>query len=154
MRYQADVVFLGLFVAVSGAILWLARTFPETGERFGPAFLPEFLALLLIVLSAVLLGQWLAIARRGGLARARVPAGFFPKAGLQVVMLAAYTVWLSRETPLGFPFLTMLFLFGTGLLFGGRSPIRVGLMAVVTAVGLYAFFRLWLHVPLRPSGWF
>lgn len=154
MVYRMDIAFLGVFLGVSAAILWLSRAFPETGERFGPAFVPCVLALLLAAFSLPLLARWMGAARRQDLGQASVPSGFTLRATLFALMLAAYTLLLSRETPLGFPLLTMLFLLGAGLLFGGRSPVRVGLMAVLTSMGLYLFFRIWLHVSLRPSAWF
>lgn len=154
MLYRLDAVFLSVFLGVSGGMLWLTRNFPDTGERFGPAFLPRVLGVLLVGFSAALLFRWTRAGRGGKLARAEIPAGFGPKATLLGLALAAYLTLLGRQTPLGFPGSTALFLFGTGLLFGGRSPVRVGLMAVGTTIGLYLFFRTWLHVPLAPSAWF
>jgi len=154
MLYRLDAVFLAVFLAVSGAIFWLAPGFPDTGERFGPAFLPRVLAVLLLGFSVALVVRWVSAARRGRLARAEISTGLGSKAFLFGLALAGYVTLLGRDTPLGFPGLTVLFLFGTGLLFGGRSPVRVGLMAVLTALGLYLFFRTWLRVPLPPSAWF
>jgi putative tricarboxylic transport membrane protein len=154
MLYRLDVVFLSVFMGMSGAAIWLTRSFPDTGERFGPAFLPRVLGVLLVGFSAALFLRWISAARGGRLARAEIPVGFGPKAALLGLALVAYLTLLGQQTPLGFPGLTALFLFGTGLLFGGRSPVHMGLMAVATTIGLYLFFRIWLHVPLAPSAWF
>jgi putative tricarboxylic transport membrane protein len=151
---RLDAVFLGVFVLVTAAILWFTAGFPDTGEQFGPALFPQILALLLALLSGVLALRWLLAVRTASLTGLEVPAGFVVRASLLGLALVVYLALLGWETTLGFPGWTALFLFGTGFLFGGRSPTRVGFMAVVTALALYLFFRTWLRVPLPPSAWF
>jgi len=154
MLYRADAVFLAVFLGVSAAILWLIRSFPDTGEQYGPGFLPQILAVTLVGFGAALMVRWVIAVGGGKLNRAEYPPGFGSKALLFCLTLGGYVTLLGWDTPLGFPGLTILFLYGTGLLFGGRSPVRVGLMAVVTALAVYLFFRTWLHVPLPRSRWF
>jgi riboflavin transporter FmnP len=154
MLYRYDLVFLLIFVIVSGVIFWLTLDFPDTGERFGPAAIPLILAVLLMGFSTTLIIQWIRAARHRRLKNVKVPRGFPLKAVLFSIAIATYATLLSQETALGFPGMSMLFLFGTGFIFGGRSPFRVGLVAVITSMGLYLFFRMWLHVLLPRSAWF
>lgn len=152
--YRTDLAFLAVFLVVSLAIIWLTPGFPDTGERFGPAFLPRVLAVLLLSLTAALLVNWLRAAGRARLATIQLPTGFSRRAGLFAVAIAGYVGLLSRETPLGFPGLTLVFVAATAPLFGGRSAFRVAGVAVAITLSLYLVFRVWLNVPLPRSAWF
>lgn len=152
--YRADLVFLAILMLVGIAILWLTRFFPDTGELFGPAFFPRALAVALLLLTGGLATAWIGAARHARFSRVVLPVGFLRRGALFTFLLIAYIVLLALRTPLGFPGSTALFLLGTGLLFGGRSPAAIISMALGTSLGLYLFFRVWLHVPLPPSVWF
>ncbi len=152
--YRVDAAFMTVFLLVGAAIVWLTQFFPDTGERFGPGFVPRVLAVLLIGFTGVLAVEWLWVRRRQRFLKAAIPRGFTVRAVVFTAALVSYVAVLGLRTPLGFPGWTALFLLGTGYLFGGRSLLGLVTMAIATSFGLYVFFRVWLHVMLPSSALF
>lgn len=149
----ADTVVGAGLVAAGAVTGLLTLTFPDTGERIGPAFAPRAVAGILIVLGAALAWQGL---RRGRGARRSAPPRLH-EGGRPAALVAscALYLWLLESAPaLGFPLLTPPLLFLIGLLFGGRPTPGLAVSSILLAESSYLFFHVLLGLPLPRSAWF
>jgi putative tricarboxylic transport membrane protein len=110
----------------------------------GPGFFPWWTGVLIVLLALVLLIQ--ALTLRSGAAGER--PGRIAKVAALLIVLSAYTFLLDS---LGYPLCTfLLVLFMLRAIDPQRWTVALG-MAVITAVGSYVVFAVWLSVPL-PRG--
>lgn len=141
-----DTVWGGLLLALSFAVLWNVRTFPQIpGQSIGPAAFPGMLAVLLAVCAVILVV-------RGVRARApRVEFGAWVRSprhvGNFVLALATPLFYLAAVDRIGF-LLTAAFLLGVLFWKLGVRPLTALAIAVVTAFVIHAVFYKILHVAL------
>jgi putative tricarboxylic transport membrane protein len=110
----------------------------------GPGFFPWWTGVLIVLLALVLLIQ--ALTLRSGAAGER--PGRIAKVAALLIVLSAYTFLLDS---LGYPLCTfLLVLFMLRAIDPQRWTVALG-MAVISAVGSYVVFAVWLSVPL-PRG--
>src|SRR5262245_16841085 len=137
----ASVVILALGVTAA----YESAKFPfGTIHSPGPGFFPWWTSVVLGLLALVLLVQTLTSRPSTG----RDSSGRVAKVTAILVVLAAYTFLLDS---LGYPLCTfLLVLFMLRATEPQRWTVALG-MAVVTAIGSYVVFAIWLGVPL-PRG--
>jgi putative tricarboxylic transport membrane protein len=110
----------------------------------GPGFFPWWTSVLIVLLALALLIQ--ALTSRSGTAGER--HGRIAKVAALLIVLSGYTFLLD---PLGYPLCTfLLVLFMLRAIDPQRWTVALG-MAMITAVGSYVVFAVWLSVPL-PRG--
>ena len=110
----------------------------------GQGFFPLWISAVILVLALLLLVQ--ALTSRSS--AAREGPGRIAKVAVLLVVLALYTFLLD---PLGYPLCTfLLVLFMLRATDPQRWAVALG-MALITAVGSYIVFAVWLSVPL-PRG--
>ena len=110
----------------------------------GQGFFPWWISAVIFLLALLLLFQ--ALTSPSSVARER--SGRIAKVAALLVILAAYTFLLE---PLGYPLCTfLLVLFMLRATDPQRWTVALG-MALITAVGSYIVFAVWLGVPL-PRG--
>ena len=109
----------------------------------GPGFFPWWTSVIIVLLALVLMVQALT-----GSITAGEGSGRIAKVALLLVVLSAYTFLLD---PLGYLICTfLLVLFMLRVLDPQQWTVALA-MAVITAVGSYVVFAVWLSVPL-PRG--
>jgi putative tricarboxylic transport membrane protein len=110
----------------------------------GQGFFPWWVSAVIFLLALLLLFQ--ALTSRSDVAREG--SGRIGKVGALLVILAAYTFMLE---PLGYPLSTfLLVLFMLRVIDTQRWAVALG-MALITSVGSYVVFAIWLSIPL-PRG--
>jgi putative tricarboxylic transport membrane protein len=110
----------------------------------GQGFFPWWISAVIFLLALLLLFQ--ALTSRSDVAREG--SGRIGKVGALLVILAAYTFMLE---PLGYPLSTfLLVLFMLRVIDTQRWAVALG-MALITSVGSYVVFAIWLSIPL-PRG--
>ena len=136
-------------VATVALALGAAAMFESSKLAFGtihspaPGFFPWWTSVLIVLLALVLMVQSLTRPSTAGQGSGRIA-----KVALLLVVLSAYTFLLD---PLGYLICTfLLVLFMLRALDPQRWTVALG-MAVLTAVGSYVVFAVWLSVPL-PRG--
>lgn len=137
----------GLILAIGIAILVGALGFPlDVSGVPGPGFLPLIVAVGIIACGGTLV--W-----RGVLSPPREGVRWPPMSGWMRVglMLAAMAVSFWLMEPLGFIVVTAAFMAVMVYFLGERSWRIMTLVPVLSAVGLYVVFAVWLRVPL-PKG--
>ena len=137
--------FAGAATGLVGlAFCILARQLPQkTGFGLGPAFLPFWTGVLLL-----LCGVWLMI-RPGERSEAQaVPGAGLRRAAAGFLILLLYALALE---PLGYLLSTLGFLFGCHLFLYKVSYVRALQVAFTGGVVLFLIFRVWLRLPL-PGG--
>jgi len=137
-------------VAAVALALGASAVFESSKLAFGtihspaPGFFPWWTSVLIVLLALVLLIQ--ALTLRSGAAGER--PGRIAKVAALLIVLSAYTFLLD---PLGYPLCTfLLVLFMLRAIDPQRWTVALG-MAVISAVGSYVVFAVWLSVPL-PRG--
>ena len=140
----------GVGVAAIALALGAAAAYESAKLPFGtlrnpePGFFPWWTSVFIVVLALVLLVQ----ALRAGSSAARERAGRVGKVATLLVVLAIYTSLLD---PLGYALCTfLLVLFMLRVTDPQRWAVALS-MAMITAVGSYVLFAVWLKVPL-PRG--
>jgi len=146
---KAETFAGAVVLAIGAAMLLESMKFPYLLDGVpGPGFLPRWIALALIGFGLVLTAQGI----RARLApQEAIPwpnAAGWARVGLMLGGLAVALVVLDR---LGFLLTTTLFMavviFGLGV----RSWRMLASVPLVSAIGLYVVFAVWLQVPL-PKG--
>jgi hypothetical protein len=131
-------------LVVGLAFCILARWLPaQTGFGLGPAFLPFWTGVLLL-----LCGAWITI-RPGKQSEGEAAAPGGPRRaafGLSILLLYA----LALE-PLGYLLSTLGFLFGCLRFLYKASYVRALSVAFTSGLVLFLIFRVWLRIPL-PAG--
>ena len=137
-------------VAIVALTFGAAATFESAKLPFGTVhspgqgFFPLWISAVILVLALLLLVQ--ALTSRSNVARQGF--GRIAKVAVLLVVLALYTFLLD---PLGYPLCTfLLVLFMLRATEPQRWAVALG-MALITAVGSYIVFAVWLSVPL-PRG--
>ena len=151
--YRWDVAAGASFISIGIAMGICTFWFPETTEKLGPAFMPRIIAIMLLTLGILVMWQ----TRKAVLLDVSVVGlsrDFLVRSGSIIGCLMLYLLLLSRLPALGFPLLTPLLLFSVGIIFGGRFNFPLVLTSILIAEFVYAFFRLWLGLPLPRSAWF
>ena len=131
-------------LVVGLAFCILARRLPaQTGFGLGPAFLPFWTGILLL-----LCGAWITI-RPGKQSEGETPSRAAPRrAASGFFILLLYTVALE---PLGYLLSTLGFLFGCLRFLYRASSARALSVAFTGGLVLFLIFRMWLRIPL-PAG--
>jgi putative tricarboxylic transport membrane protein len=142
---RRDVVVAALALAFSVTALYESAKLPfGTVHSPGQGFFPWWISTVIFLLALFLLFQALmspSSVTRGG-------SGGIAKVASLLIVLAAYTFLLE---PLGYPLCTfLLVLFMLRATDPQRWTVALG-MALITAVGSYIVFAVWLSVPL-PRG--
>lgn len=111
----------------------------------GPGFFPFWLSAVGLALCAVVVVQ--AFRSNGESDAASILPGRAAawRLGRVAIALAAAAALLE---PLGFRLTMLLFVTGLLLALGARSPVAVGLTAVLGSFGVFHVFYYWLKVPL------
>jgi putative tricarboxylic transport membrane protein len=142
---RRNAIVAAVALALGAAALYESSKLPfGTIHSPGPGFFPWWTSALIVLLALVLALQALA-SRSSGVGEGQ---GRIAKVALLLVALSAYVFLLD---PLGYlicTFLLVLFM----LRVTDPQPWTVALsMALITAVGSYVVFAVWLSVPL-PRG--
>jgi putative tricarboxylic transport membrane protein len=142
---RRDVVVSALALALGTAAIFESAKLPlGTGRSPGQGFFPWWISLVIVLLALVLLAQ--ALTSRPSTNR-QAP-GRIAKVTALLLVLAAYTFLLDFLGYLICTFLLVLFMLRATDPY--RWPVALG-MALLTAVGSYVMFAVWLSVPL-PRG--
>ena len=152
--HRADVAVGIALILVGMTMAGLTLGFPPAAEAIGPSFFPRLVSAALIVLGALVIGQARRAVSRHGARVVRFERGFTLRALALTGSLVLYLLLLAYLPSLGFPFLTPPLLFVVGLIFRGRPGPALLVSSIATAELTYAFFRLWLGLPLARSAWF
>ena len=144
---KADLITGVVFLALSGVVINEARQMSPS-RSFGPGmgFLPFWLGVLIAVLAVILLTKaWLRQATE------KDNKSPFPEKKVLIAItgvLAGLAVYILLIEVLGYLVDTFLYVaFLLGVLLRERWKVTV-LVAVLTTVGLYTIFRVFLGVPL------
>jgi putative tricarboxylic transport membrane protein len=142
---RRDVIVAALVLVFSVTALYESAKLPfGTVHKPGQGFFPCWISAVLFLLGLCLLFQALTLRPSTG----REGSGRVAKVAALLVVLAAYTFLLD---PLGYPLCTFfLVLFMLRATDPQRWTVALG-MALITAVGSYIVFAVWLSVPL-PRG--
>jgi putative tricarboxylic transport membrane protein len=142
---RRDVVVAALALVFSVMAAYESAKLPlGTIHKPGEGFFPFWIGAVLFLLGLCLLFQALTSRPNTG----REGSGRVAKVAALLVVLAAYTFLLD---PLGYPLCTFfLVLFMLRATDPQRWKVALG-MALITAVGSYIVFAVWLSVPL-PRG--
>jgi putative tricarboxylic transport membrane protein len=142
---RRDVVVAALALAFGAAAIFESAKLPlGTVRNPGQGFFPWWISVVIVLLALVLLTQALTSRRSAN----QQAAGRITKVTGLLLVLAAYTFLLDF---LGYLFCTfLLVLFMLRVTDAQRWPVALG-MALLTAVGSYVVFAIWLSVPL-PRG--
>jgi putative tricarboxylic transport membrane protein len=138
-----------LVLAVGASLLVAASRFPFLLQGIpGPGFLPLLISFGIIGAGLVLI----VAAYRGGRPEAKAipwpPPSGWARVGL---MLAAMTASFLLLEALGFVVVTVLFMAVMVYCLGERSWRILATVPLLSAIGLYLVFAVWLRVPL-PKG--
>jgi len=147
---KAETVAGSVFVAIGVWVLLQAIKFPYFVEDVpGPGFLPLWISFGIIGAGLVLAvkGIWPRLAIQEEAITWPQAAGW-RRVGL---MLGALAVSLLLLQILGFMVVTTLFMAVVVFGLGVRSWRMLTIVPIVSAVGLYVIFAVWLRVPL-PKG--
>ena len=140
-----DVVVAALTVALGAAAIFESAKLPlGTVRNPGQGFFPWWTSVVIVLLAIVLLAQVLT-SRSSTNQRAR---GRIAKVTALLLVLAAYTLLLDSLGYLLCTFLLVLFMLR--VTDTQRWPVALS-MALLTALGSYVVFAIWLSVPL-PRG--
>ncbi len=145
MRYSdliSGVVWLALGVLLT---LWSIRYNVGSVINPGPGFLPLLLGILLILLSLILLKQ---VRKSRSIKKARSPLTLpigWKKLSCTVLILLAATFTFETIGYLLTVFFLMILLMLVAELGGWK---KIFLIAILTALGVYVVFVLWLEQPL------
>jgi len=142
---RRDVAVATLALAFGAAAAFESAKLPfGTIHNPGQGFFPWWTSVVVVLLATILLIQALKLRASTALDK----SGRIAKVVALLVVLAAYTFLLD---PLGYPICTfLLVLFMLRVLDPQRWTVALS-MAVLTAVGTYVVFAIWLSVPL-PRG--
>ena len=142
---RRDAIVAAVALAVGAAALYESSKLPfGTIHSPGPGFFPWWTSALIVVLALVLALQAL-VSRSNDVGEGR---GRIAKVALLLFALSAYTFLLD---PLGYLICTfLLVLFMLRVTDPQRWTVALS-MALITAVGSYVVFAVWLSVPL-PRG--
>jgi hypothetical protein len=142
----------GIFWLVFGFLLSIWSTNYHIGSLLnpGPGFLPLALGLILILLSFILL--FLGLAKKPSIVKETVQLSFLPGGWKKVaytVLILLFATFLFE--PIGY--LITIFLFIVFLMLGAefKSWKKIIITALLTALGVYLVFVLFLEQPL-PRG--
>lgn len=131
------------------------RRFPPgtLAEGLGPRFIPELLIITLSSLSLILI--WHAFIdwrRRKDIPKQEVSSSSFSARRLRIpgVLIVIVSLYLVFLKPIGFLFLTPIFIFLTMKTMGSRVKHAV-VLGIFLTILVYIIFALGLRVPL-PSG--
>ena len=148
---KAETVAGGVFVALGAAMLYESLKLAYFGAGGpGPGFLPRWVAGGLICCGLVLAFKGI---RPGRTLRSAIP---WPDASgwrRIALMLGALTLALILLDKLGFLVITTVFMAVLIYGLGVRSWPMLASVPLLSAIGLYAVFAVWLRVPL-PKGIF
>jgi len=140
-----DVVVAIVALTLGAAAIFESAKLPfGTVHSPGQGFFPLWTSAVILLLALLLLVQ--ALTSRSSVAREGF--GRIAKVAVLLVVLALYTFLLD---PLGYPLCTFLLVL---FMLRGTEPQRWAValgMALITAVGSYIVFAVWLSVPL-PRG--
>jgi putative tricarboxylic transport membrane protein len=144
---KITVVTAFLFIALSIGVFCVAWTYPgESNGAPGPGFFPMILSGIVFLLSVLLL---INIRKENA-----APIGLFARKNALVLLALLITVvYIVMIMILGFPFSTVLYLFGLMKFFKVNGRIFPALISVCTAGILYGVFTTFLSVQL-PRGIF
>ena len=142
---RRDVAVATLALAFGAAAAFESAKLPfGTIHNPGQGFFPWWTSVVVVLLATILLIQALKLRASTALDK----SGRIAKVVALLVVLAVYTFLLD---PLGYPICTfLLVLFMLRVLDPQRWTVALS-MAVLTAVGTYVVFAIWLSVPL-PRG--
>jgi len=141
---RRDAIVAAVALALGATTVYESSQLPfGTINSPGPGFFPWWTSALI-----VLLALGLMIQAPTGSSMAREGPGRIAKVALLLVVLSAYTFLLDSLGYLICTFLLVLFMLRA--LDPQRWTVALG-MAVITAVGSYVVFAVWLSVPL-PRG--
>lgn len=142
---RRDVVVSGLALTFGIAAILESNKLPlGTGRNPGQGFFPWWTSIVVVLLALVLLTQALTSRPKGD---QRAP-GRIAKVTALLLALSAYTFLLDFLGYLICTFLLVLFMLRATD--SHRWPVALG-MALLTAMGSYVLFAIWLSVPL-PRG--
>jgi hypothetical protein len=137
----------GLILAIGVALLIGALGFPLLLNGVpGPGFLPLVISIGILGCGARLVVRGMWSPRRGGVSWP--PLSGWARVGMMLAAMAA-SFWLME--PLGFIVVTAAFMAVMVYFLGERSWPVLATVPVLSAVGLYVVFAVWLRVPL-PKG--
>jgi putative tricarboxylic transport membrane protein len=141
---RRDVVVAALAMALAAAAIFESAKLPfGTVRNPGQGFFPWWISIVIVLLALVLLTQ--ALTRPSANQQA---SGRITKVTALLLVLAAYTLLLDLLGYLICTFFLVLFMLRA------TNPQRWSValsMALLTAVGSYVVFAIWLSVPL-PRG--
>jgi hypothetical protein len=142
---------LGAALLLFAIYIGYESTLIETGADFGKVgagFLPFWLSVGLGISSAVLLGRAVVLSTDRF-----APAFFLDRAGwMRVVwVFAGYLLAVVVMKPLGMMISLAILMVTTMPAFGSRSWKSIALTVILTPLGVYLVFGLWLKVDL-PMG--
>jgi putative tricarboxylic transport membrane protein len=141
---RRDAIVAAVALTLSATAVYESSKLPfGTIHSPGPGFFPWWTSVLIVLLALVLMVQALT-----GSSTAGERSGRIAKVALLVVVLSAYTFLLDSLGYLICTFLLVLFMLRA--LDPQRWTVALG-MAVISAVGSYVVFAVWLRVPL-PRG--
>ena len=141
---RRDAIVAAVALTLGAATVYESSKLPfGTIHSPAPGFFPWWTSVLIVLLALVLMVQALT-----GSSAAGEGSGRIAKVALLLVVLSAYTFLLD---PLGYLICTfLLVLFMLRVLDPQQWTVALA-MAVITAVGSYVVFAVWLSVPL-PRG--
>jgi hypothetical protein len=146
---RAETVAGGVFTAIGVVMLLESLKFAYFLDGVpGPGFLPRWVAAGLVCVGLVLTAK----AIRPGMALQKAIA--WPDAGVWrrvAVMLGALGLTLLLLDKLGFVIVVTVFMAVVMYSLGVRSWRMLATVPLLTAIGLYVVFAVWLRVPL-PRG--
>jgi len=142
---KRDIEVAALTLIFGAAAAYESAKLPfGTVHNPGQGFFPWWTSVVIILLAMILLIQ----ALKSPSSAAREKSGRIARVVALLVVLAAYSFLLD---PLGYPLCTfLLVLFMLRATDPQRWTVALG-MALITAVGSYIVFAVWLRVPL-PRG--
>ena len=144
------VVAVGLLLTSGGYLLLSAPLARGTAAQPGPAFFPIGSGVFLCAVSAA----YLVAALRGATGVASAAEALAPDARTRVLVTGITLLASCLLLPLvGYPLVGFLFVAVLLRAFGGRSWIRIGVTAAVSAVVSYYLFAVVLGVPLPRGPW-
>ena len=141
-----DALTGALLVALAAVILWHIQGFPAMpGQKFGPAWFPGIIAVVLGGCGVVLVAQgtrsgapWIALA--DWTRRRRPVAGFFS-------VMVGLLFYVFAAAPLGFHLTAFILLLGWMRVLGTRLAVAIP-VAVIAPILLHLAFYKMLRVPL------
>ena len=143
-RVTLELVLIMVMLVISIIFLWLAQSYPLMASRF-----PKVISSFSLVLAVVLLITkiW---------PNARVDSGRNVKPGQNglswIVFSGLMVLYAIVMQIVGFIAATFLYLLCCPFLMGLKNPMRLGMIAIISALLLFVCTRWVLHVPI-PVGW-